>query len=293
MRTALAHGANFWNGGEFYGTPENNSLTLLKAYFTEYPEDADKVVLSIKGCLSPDMRPQGKPEDVRRSVENCVKLLGGTKKIDIFEAARVDKDTPIEETMAEFNKLIQEGKIGAVALSEAGSETIRRAAKVAKIAAVETEVSIFEDQAFTTGVTQTCAELGIPIVAYSPFSRGFLTGQIKTPDDLAPNMRRFPRYQGENFNKNMELVGKVQEIAKKRGATTAQYSLAWVAAQSQGSGKALFIPIPGATTKERVTENFDIKNFKPEDFKEVDEYLKTFQVAGTRYPEMAMGQLNA
>ena len=291
MREALRLGANFWNGGEFYGTPDHNSLTLLKSYFEKYPEDADKVVLSIKGCLGPDMSPSGKPADVRRSVENCVRMLGGTKKIDVFEAARVDKSTPIEETMAEFNKLIEEGKIGGVALSEAGPATIRRAAKVAKIAAVETEVSIFEDQALTSGVAETCAELGIPIVAYSPFARGFLTGQIKSPDDLNPIQKRNPRYQEENFGKNLELAEKVKAIAKEEGATTAQYSLAWVAARSEKPGMPVFIPIPGATTKERVVENYDIKKFSKEQLKVVDEYMKTVQVSGTRYPAAHMHHL--
>lgn len=292
MRESLAKGANFWNGGEFYGTPENNSLTLLNRYFEKYPEDADKVVLSIKGCLGKDMHPSGKPADVRASVENCIRMLGGRKKIDIFESARVDKHTPIEETMGEFAKLIAEGKIGAVALSEASAATIRRAAKVHPIAAVETEVSLFEDQAFTRGIAATCVELGIPIVAYSPLGRGFLSGQVKSQADLNVMQQRMPRYQGENFDKNLELVKKVEEIAQTEKATPAQYALAWVAAQGEKKGMPLMIPIPGATTKERVAENFDIKKFKPDEFTQIDEFLKTFETAGTRYPEAMMSHLD-
>ncbi|KAI4151220.1 MAG: hypothetical protein LQ340_003628 [Diploschistes diacapsis] len=290
MREALRLGANFWNGGEFYGPPDANSLQLLNRYFTQYPEDADKVVLSIKGCLI-NFEPAGAPRDVRRSVENCVKLLDGKKKIDIFEPARVDKKVPIEETLGELKKLVEEGKIGGIGLSEVGPETIRRAAKVARIEGVETEVSLFEDQALTKGVAAACAEHGIPIIAYSPFSRGFLTGHVKNRDDLNMMQQRMPRFDEENFTKNLELVDKVQEIAKKHGATSAQYSLAWVAAQSEKDGMPLFVPIPGATTKERVAENFEIKKFKHQDFAQIDEFLKTFQVAGTRYPEAYMQHL--
>ena len=292
MREALARGANFWNGGEFYGTPEKNSLTLLKSYFTKYPEDADKVVLCIKGCLGKDFTPSGKPADVRASAENCVRLLGGTKKIDIFEPARVDKNTPIEETLGELMKLVQEGVIGGIGLSEAGSETLRRAVKVAKIEALETEVSLFEDQIFSRGTAATCAELGIPIVAYSPFARGFLTGQVKTPADLNFIQQRHPRYQGENFKKNMELAEKVKSIAQKESMTPAQYSLAWVAAQSEKPGMPLIIPLPGASSKDRVAENYDIKKIAFDQFKEVDEFLKTFETAGTRYPADHMAHLD-
>ena len=242
--------------------------------------------------MGKDWAPTGKPADVRASVGNCVRLLGGTKKIDIFECARVDKNTPIEETMGELTKLVQEGVIGGIGISEAGSENLRRAAKVAKIEALETEVSLFEDQVFSRGIAATCAELKIPIVAYSPFARGFLTGQVKTPADLNFIQQRHPRYQGENFKKNMELAGKVKAIASKEGITSAQYSLAWVAAQGEKPGMPIMIPLPGATTKDRVAENYDIKKIDFDQFKEVDEFLKTFETAGTRYPADHMAHLD-
>ena len=292
MREALARGANFWNGGEFYGPPENNSLTLLNKYFEKYPEDADKVVLSIKGGLDKQMHPRGDEASLRRSVDNCIKMLGGRKKIDIFEAARVDPNVPIEETVKALNKMIEEGKFGAFALSEASAETIKRAAKVGKVAAVETEVSLFEDNAFQAGIAQACAEHNIPIVAYSPLGRGFLTGGVKTPDDLSGMQKRFPRFQGENFNKNLELVDKVKKHAEAEGATAAQYSIAWVASRSNLPGMPLFIPIPGASSKERVAENMEVKQIPHAKFKNIDEFLKTFTTAGTRYPEQVMAQLN-
>ena len=237
------------------------------------------------------MAPSGKPADVRASVENCIKQLKGTKKIDIFESARVDKHTPIEETMGEFKKLVEEGKIGGIGLSEVSADTVRRAAKIAPIAAVETEVSLFEDQAFAKGVASTCAELKIPIIGYSPLGRGFLTGQVNTPEDLNPIQQRFPRYQGENFEKNLELVRKVEAIAKKHGATPAQFSIAWVAAQGKKTGLTYLLPLPGATTKERVKENMEIKKFKDEDFAEIDDFLKTFTAAGHRYPAAGQAHL--
>ena len=221
-----------------------------------------------------------------------MRLLAGTKKIDIFECARVDRDVPIEETMGELNKLVDEGLIGAIGLSEAGPDTIRRAAAVASIAAVETEVSLFEDQAFTRGTAAACAELGIPIVAYSPFGRGFLTGQVKGPGDLNFFQQRNPRYQGENFGRNMELVRKVEGLAGREGVSPAQYSLAWIAAQGEREGMPVMIPIPGATTVERVKENFDVKRIGYGEFGEIDGFLETWETAGLRYPAEHMDKLD-
>ena len=291
MRAALAAGANFWNGGEFYGTPGHNSLTLLKSYFAKYPGDADKVVLSIKGGIGPDMKPDGSAAGVRRSVEICVKLLGGAKKIDVFECARVDPNTPVETTMAALKELVAEGLIGGICLSEVGERTIRRAASVAPIAGVEVEVSMFEDNVFRNGVAAACAELDIPVVAYSPLGRGFLTGQIRSRSDLPEDsmLRHYPRYSEENFDKNLQLVRKVEEAAKRKGCTTAQFALAWVWAQSGKKGMPTFVPIPGATTVERVHENMKVVELTPEELAEVDGVLKSFTVAGTRYPEALMG----
>lgn len=291
MRAALAAGANFWNGGEFYGPPERNSLTLLKSYFAKYPNDADKVVLSIKGGLGPNMMPDGSAAGVRRSVENCVALLGGAKRLDVFECARVDPSTPIETTMAALKELVAEGKIGGIMLSEVGEQTIRRAAAVAPIAGVEVEVSMFEDNVFRNGVAAACAELNIPVVAYSPLGRGFLTGQIKSRADLPQDsmLHHFPRYSEENFPKNLELVHKVEEAAKRKGVTTPQFALAWVWGQSGKEGMPTFMPIPGATTVERVHENTKVVKLTEEELAEVDDVLKGFTVAGMRYPEALMG----
>jgi pyridoxine 4-dehydrogenase len=186
MKRALELGSNYWNGGEFYGPPEYNSLHLLKAYFEKYPEDADKVVINIKGGMAlPQMRPDGTEAGVRRSVDACNAILGGVKKIDIFESARVDPTTPIEETMGHYKKLIDEGKISAVALSEVRAETIRKAAKVQHIGGgVEIEFSLFAPEPLTNGIFEACAEHGIPVIAYSPLGRGFLVGLYNFDKDI-------------------------------------------------------------------------------------------------------------
>ena len=165
MRAALAANCNLWNGGEFYGTPENNSLTLLKKYYAKYPEDADKVVLNIKGGLGPNLTINGSPEFLKKSVENCLAMLGERGRIDMFECARRDPNVPLEQTLRALEEFVTEGKIGGVALSEVSANTIREAAKITKIVAVEVELSLWCTEPLTNGITEACAELKIPILA--------------------------------------------------------------------------------------------------------------------------------
>lgn len=174
MRAALKNGCNFWNGGEFYGTPEYNSMTLLERYFTKYPEDAEKVVLSIKGASGPNgAQPDGSPEEIRRCLDNVLRQLNGRKKLDIFECARRDPNTPMEVTFGVLQKeYIDTGKLGGISLSEVRADTIHEAVKVAKIVAVEVELSLFSTDNLTNGVAAACAQYGIPLIAYSPMSRG-------------------------------------------------------------------------------------------------------------------------
>lgn len=175
MKAALDAGANFWNGGELYGTPERNSLHLLNEYFTKYPADADKVVISIKGGLvKGGLTPDGSETNVKRSVDECLQVLDGKKKLDLFECARVDPKVPIEITIRALAKYVEAGKLGGISLSECSADSIRRAAKVHKISAVEVEFSLWATDILENGVAQACAELDIPIVAYSPLGRGFL-----------------------------------------------------------------------------------------------------------------------
>lgn len=151
-------------------------MHLLNEYFTKYPEDADKIVLSVKGGLGTggDLRPNGTEENIKRSIDTCLKILDGKCKLDIFEMARVDPNVPVETSIAAIDKHVQAGKIRGIALSEVSEKTIRRAAKVAKISAVEVEFSLFSTDILTNGIAQACAELDIPVVAYSPMSRGML-----------------------------------------------------------------------------------------------------------------------
>ena len=167
MRASLVAGSNLWNGGTFYGPPENNSLVLLNKYYAKYPEDADKVVLSIKGGLK-DYEPNGSPAFLRQDVENALRQLGEKGKIDVFECARRDPNTPLKETLESLAELVKEGKIGGVALSEVNANTIREAAAITKISAVENELSLWSTEPLTNGVAKVCAELKIPIVAQVP-----------------------------------------------------------------------------------------------------------------------------
>ena len=175
MKTAVINGAIFWNGGTFCGPATANSLQLLNSYFTKYPEDADKVIISIKGPI------KGDEASVRKTVDECVKLLHGRKKLDIFQCARVDPKTSIEETVRVLAQYIKEGKLGGIGLSEPKTNDIRRAAAVHKIAAVEVEFSLFVLEPTQNGAATTCADLGIPIIAYSPLGRGFLVSLSTTP----------------------------------------------------------------------------------------------------------------
>ena len=165
MRAAVELGCLLWDGGEFYGKPEYNSLVLLNRFFSKFPQYAGKVVLNIKGASEPTMMPNGSPDFVRKSVSNCLAQLGGKAKIAMFECARRDKRVPLETTLSTLKELVEEGKIGSVALSEVNAATIRQAAEVVKISAVEVELSLWCTDPLSNGIAKTCAELDIPILA--------------------------------------------------------------------------------------------------------------------------------
>lgn len=174
LRAAAEAGSNFWNGAEFYGTPEYNTMTIVKAYFEKYPEDADKITLLIKGAANlTTMAPDGSPDFVRRSIDNILQQLGGVKTLDVFVIARRDRNTSFQTTLEVIKKeYIDTGKIGGVALSECRAETIHEASKYVNVAAVEVELSMFSPDVLKNGVAAACAEYNIPIVAYSPIGRG-------------------------------------------------------------------------------------------------------------------------
>ncbi|KAI1073852.1 putative aldo/keto reductase [Whalleya microplaca] len=278
--TGLGLMLNCWNGADFYGTPSANSLHLLKRYFTKFPEDADKVVVSIKSGIV-DMKTftmDGSPEAVRKF------------KIDIFGIGRVDLKVPVTDTVKALADLVSEGVIGGIQLSEVGADTIRRAASVAKIEMVEAEVSLWATEVFHNGVAETCSGLGIPIVAHTPLGAGMLTGNLKSPDDLPPNdyHRFFPRFQAANFHKNLELVDELNKSAAEKGCTTAQLALNWIKVQSRRPGVPPLIPVFGARSPDRVAENTKFVDLTEEDCKKIDSILSSFPIAGARYPAQGM-----
>jgi pyridoxine 4-dehydrogenase len=289
LKAALENGANFWNAGTFYGPPHANSLHLLKYYFTKYPEDAPRVFLSLKGAY--DIRrqsPDCSPEGLRATVDEALKVLDGTKTIDLFECARIDPEVPVETTVKTLAELIREGKIGSYGLSEVSPATIRRAYAVHPPAAVEEELSLFTRHVLDKdGVADTCRELGIPLVAYSPMGSGWLTGQFKTLDDLPAGdyRHRFPRFQPGAFERNVKLAEVVETVAKRKGATAAQVAIAWVRRHG-------VLAIPGATKVSRVEENCKFVDLTDAEAAELQEAVDHTAVVGDRYPEAAKKHLS-
>src|SRR5207253_2049454 len=216
------------------------------------------------------------------SCEGSLRRLS-VETIDLYYQHRVDPNTPIEETVGAMAQLLKEGKIRYIGLSEASPQTIRRAAKVHPIAALQTEYSLWTRDP-ESDVLPACRELGISFVAYSPLGRGFLTGQIKSPDDLdADDWRRMnPRFQGENFRKNLDLVKQIEAMAQRKGVTPSQLALAWVLAQGDD-----IIPIPGTKRVKYLEENAAAVNIKltPDEIAQLDAALPPGAAAGTRYPE--------
>ena len=232
----------------------------------------------------------GKTDYVRKSCEGSLRRLG-VETIDLYYQHRVDPNTPIEETVGAMAQLVKEGKVRHLGLSEASPQTLRRAVKVHPIAALQTEYSLWsrdpEDQ-----ILPTCRELGIGFVAYSPLGRGFLTGRFAKFEDLpADDSRRlWPRFQGENFQKNLDLVHRVEEIAKEKACKRAQLALAWLLAQGND-----IVPIPGTKRRKYLEENVCALNVQlsAEDLARIDEVFPRDAIAGARYPEQMMHLVNA
>jgi aryl-alcohol dehydrogenase-like predicted oxidoreductase len=283
---ALELGINFLDTADVYGPFKNEEL-VGKAIRGR----RDKIVVATKfGILRDPNNPaargiSGKADYVLKACEASLRRLG-VDTIDLYYQHRVDPDTPIEETVGAMAKLVEEGKVRYLGLSEAGPQTLRRAAKVHPISALQSEYSLWtrdpEDE-----VLATCRELGIGLVAYSPLGRGFLTGQIKKFEDLEPSdyRRISPRFQGANFQANLDLVDRVQAIAKEKGCKASQLVLAWVLAQ----GKAI-VPIFGTKRRAYLEENVDALNVRltPADLKRIDEVMPRDAATGARYPEAMM-----
>ncbi|KZV73075.1 aldo/keto reductase [Peniophora sp. CONT] len=269
------------NSSQFYAPDFGTAnLELLARFFDKYPGYADRVFLSVKGGTRPNsIIPDASPEGLRTSVELCVKALRGTKKIDLFENARVTRDTPLTKQYEVLKSFVDEGVIGHIGLSECSAATIREVNELVPIAAVEIEVSPWSYEEETKKVIAACAELSIAVVAYSPLGRGFLTGEIsKLPEGDMRN--RLARFQGENFNNNFKLVEALKKVAEKKGITAAQLCLAWV--QSLGEH---VIPIPGSSKASRVIDNIKTSDieFTSEELAEIARVLEENPVSGSRY----------
>lgn len=290
MNTALSTGATFWNGGEFYGTPQRNSLHLLGEYFERHPQNAHKVVLSMKGGFKPGTQhPDGSEANLRRSVDECNMVLAGRKTIDIFECARVDPNTPIEDVIKVLANLVEEGKIKGIGLSEVKADTIRRAHAVHPISIVEVELSLWEIGVLSNDVAQVCGELGIPIAAYAPLSRGALAGHFPTRNEDVPVHRRaFPKFQNDVLAANRRLSDEVDEIARRKGCKPSQIALAWIRGLSGKNGIGTIIPIPGAEKIQWIRENNTIVRLNDEDMQQLETIVARNKTVGQRY----FGSLN-
>ncbi|HEV2880114.1 MAG TPA: aldo/keto reductase [Pyrinomonadaceae bacterium] len=289
IHRALEFGVNFLDTADMYG-PFTNEELVGRAIKGRRKE----VVLATKfGNMRGDdgsfLGVNGRPEYVRAACEASLRRLG-VETIDLYYQHRVDPKTPIEDTVGEMARLVEEGKVLHLGLSEAAVETVRRAHAVHPIAALQTEYSLWSRDP-EDGILDACRELGIGFVPYSPLGRGFLTGQIKSFDDLAADdyRRNAPRFQGENFQKNLELVKRIEEMAAEKNCTPAQLALAWVLAQ--GSDIA---PIPGTKRRKYLEENAGALEISitPEDLARIDEIAPKGVAAGTRYPEAGMAAVN-
>eukprot|EP01114_Cavostelium_apophysatum_P009817 TRINITY_DN230_c0_g1_i1.p1 TRINITY_DN230_c0_g1~~TRINITY_DN230_c0_g1_i1.p1 ORF type:complete len:346 (+),score=74.31 TRINITY_DN230_c0_g1_i1:56-1039(+) len=282
----LAHsleiGCNFWDTADIYMDNEELLSSILK-------ERRNEVFLCTKFGFTQN-GPSGTPEYVRSACEKSLKRLG-VQTIDLYYMHRMDPKTPIEDTIRAMAELVKEGKVKHLGLSECSAETLRRAHKVHPIAAVQIEYSPWTTDHETNGVFAACRELGIAIVAYSPLGRGFLAGKFKKPEDLdADDWRRTnPRFQGENFQKNLQIVEQIEKVAKKKGCTAAQLCLAWVLAQGDD-----IIPIPGTTSIKNLDSNIASLKVKldKEDLAEIRKIIDSVPVVGTRYPESSMAMLD-
>ncbi|KAH7023383.1 NADP-dependent oxidoreductase domain-containing protein [Ilyonectria destructans] len=295
IRAALDAGCNYFNGGEFYGPPDGNSPALLRRYLERYPEDASRIVVNIKGALGRDFKPRGSKEGIRESINACLQTLGPKGTIAQFEAARKDPNADyVEETLAAIDEYVKAGKIGGISCSEINANTLREAASKFTITAVEVELSLFYNEPMANGLLEACAELNIPVLAYSPLGRGLLGGKIKSHEDIPKGDMRsiHPRFQGDNLLKNLELVAKVDDIAQRKGCTSGQVAINWLLALSRRPGMPKIIPIPGSTNPDRIRENATIVDLTDKDMAEIGDILASFTTAGTRYPAQAMDLLN-
>ncbi|HET7205155.1 MAG TPA: aldo/keto reductase [Terriglobales bacterium] len=290
IQRALELGVNFLDTADMYG-PYINEELVGKAIRGRRKD----VIIATKFGITRDPNNSmvrgvsGKPEYAKKSCEGSLKRLG-IEQIDLYYLHRVDPDTPIEDTVGAMADLVRQGKVRNIGLSEAAPNTLRRASKVHPITALQTEYSLWtrdpEDE-----VLATCRELGIEFVAYSPLGRGFLTGRFKRFEDLPEDdYRRYsPRFQGENFQRNLDLVKRVQEIAAEKGCSPSQLALAWVLAQGED-----IVAIPGTKRRQYLEDNVGAVAVKlsAQDLLAINDVFPIGAAAGLRYPEHMMDKVN-
>ena len=289
IHRALELGVNFLDTSDMYGPFINEELICRAVH-----DRRDQVILATKFGIQRSSDPlarsvSGRPEYVRAACEGSLRRLG-VDTIDLYYQHRVDVNVPIEETVGAMADLVKAGKVRFLGLSETAPQTIRRAQTVHPITALQTEYSLWsrdpEDE-----ILPTVRELGIGFVSYSPLGRGFLTGQIKRFEDLAPDdfRRHSPRFQGENFQKNLQLVERVTDLARAKGVTPGQLALAWVLAQGDD-----IVPIPGTKRRVYLEENIAAASIEltPEDLAAIDAVLPPGAASGDRYPETSMRLVN-
>src|SRR5213082_941183 len=290
IQRALDLGSTFLDTEDMYG-PFTNEQLVGRAIAGRRAQ----VILATKfgNVRGPDgsfRGVNGRPEYVRAACDASLKRLG-VDTIDLYYQHRVDQSVPIEETVGAMAGLVREGKVRYLGLSEASPATLRRAHATHPISALQTEYSLWSRDP-EEEILPTCRELGIGFVAYSPLGRGFLTGQIKSPDDLEPDdaRRTHPRFQGENFQRNLELVRRIEEMAREKACTPAQLALAWLL--NRGND---IVPIPGTKQRARLEENvraLDIR-LTSDELKRVDAVAPLGAAAGNRYPDAGMRAVNA
>ncbi|ORZ01103.1 aldo/keto reductase family protein [Syncephalastrum racemosum] len=290
LERAVERGCTFIDTADIYGKGENEKLLshILK-------KRRDEIFLCTKfgfrlDCPEGVANIDGRPEYVQEACEASLKRLG-VDTIDLYYQHRVDPNTPIEDTVKAMADLVKQGKVRYLGLSECSAQTLRRAYAVHPISAVQIEFSPWTLDIEQNGLLETARELGVAIVAYSPLGRGFLTGAIKTVDDLAADdsRRLHPRFLGDNFIKNLELVDKIKELAQRKGCTSSQLCLSWVLAQGED-----FFVIPGTTKMKNLEENLAAAHVElsQEDMGEVRSIITSFEVSGQRYKPSYMELLN-
>ncbi|PJZ48030.1 aldo/keto reductase [Leptospira saintgironsiae] len=289
IHRALELGVNFLDTADLYG-PLKNERLVAKAI----RGNRNKYIIATKFGFEIDDQEQltwkinGRPEYVRKAIERSLKNLG-TDYIDLYYLHRLDPNTPIEETVGAMSDLVKEGKVKYIGLSEVGSETIRKANKIHPLSAVQSEYSLFERDIERLGILNTLEELGIGLVAYSPLGRGFLTGQIKTPEDFEENdfRKNIPRFQGDQFYKNIELVKEIEKLATQKGISSSQLALAWVASKN-------IISIPGTKRIKYLEENIKAANISlsKEELEKLESIVPIELSTGNRYDDNGMSIVN-